>query len=596
MVYDDLLKDDTDVNKDTDTDKHDANMKDTKESINDVPSEPGQYVLGEDGAAIPVSDAGLAVAVAVQEEIFDDGPVTFAKEIDLLEKIPLHKTRRFWIIAVVLVLIIGGIVIGVTLGVTKKIEDQKRETNAPSVASSSAPSTARDGLGIWQELNKHSSIDLIKALDIDSNDDNVLEEVFQLRETPQFLAADWIVNEDIMELQLDDPKLVQRFVLATLFFSTDGPEWNNMVNETFIADYNASSIDEFLAVDDECEWFGISCAEGMLISINMESNNLNGTIPNEITRLDTLQSLILPTNHLRGTIPENIGDLTELLQLSFGDNELTGTIPASLYSLKQIDTIELDLNLFSGTISPAIGNLTNLKGIYLFDNFFSGSLPSTIGNLRSLRWFLGDTNFFTGTIPFFGNVILTEIIMYSNNFNGTIPPELSSAKNLEILDFDLNDLHGTIPEELYDMDRLWYMRFLQNSLTGTISTRIGELSDLSVLDLGGNLLTGPIPEELGNLPFLEQVELRNNALTGTIPTTFGNLTSLHTLWVHYNRLTGEVPLNICDLKRFHTLSDVMVDCHDIFNDPLVLCDCCNSCCDPIEEKCEALYFSAYFAF
>ena len=51
---------------------------------------------------------------------------------------------------------------------------------------------------------------------------------------------------------------------------------------------------------------------GSLISLNMASNNLSGSIPNEIDSLSSLQLLILSNNFLSGQITENICNLNSL--------------------------------------------------------------------------------------------------------------------------------------------------------------------------------------------------------------------------------------------------------------------------------------------
>ena len=51
---------------------------------------------------------------------------------------------------------------------------------------------------------------------------------------------------------------------------------------------------------------------GSLISLNIASKNLSGSIPNEIDSLSSLQLLILSNNYLSGQVPENICNLNSL--------------------------------------------------------------------------------------------------------------------------------------------------------------------------------------------------------------------------------------------------------------------------------------------
>jgi len=126
----------------------------------------------------------------------------------------------------------------------------------PSAFPSSAPSTVRDGFGIWQFLDVFSfDVDLIEALK-ESNRNESTDE--GLSETPQFLAANWIINEDLLELEQNDPKLAQRFALAVLYFSTS--------NSTFLND------------GDECEWDGFTCDDvnSVVTEIDFFYNYTNG--------------------------------------------------------------------------------------------------------------------------------------------------------------------------------------------------------------------------------------------------------------------------------------------------------------------------------
>ena len=248
----------------------DSDKVDDDKHKDDLLDDPNQgYVMDEEGNAVPISDQGLAVAVAVQDDDFDfdddDGPITFANEVDLDSKIPLHKRKIFWIISIFLIVAFAAIATGSTLAATKAVEENVRITSSPSVASSSAPSTARDGLGIWQRLNDNTfDVDLMMALQIDAGDEE-LETVMALRETPQFQAANWIVNEDARELQSDDTSLIQRYVLAILYFATQGHRWDCWLmpngKEHFFM--NRTFLDE----NDECEWLGVTCLDGNLYEL-----------------------------------------------------------------------------------------------------------------------------------------------------------------------------------------------------------------------------------------------------------------------------------------------------------------------------------------
>jgi hypothetical protein len=100
--------------------------------------------------------------------------------------------------------------------------------------------------------------------------------------TPQGQATDWLINEDEFVICPDDKKLIQRWVLAVVYFSTNGDEWFQCgaVNLTdgCGAQDPFSGEERFLSPVGECEWAGISCLDDECITeLEFEENNLIGT-------------------------------------------------------------------------------------------------------------------------------------------------------------------------------------------------------------------------------------------------------------------------------------------------------------------------------
>ena len=74
-------------------------------------------------------------------------------------------------------------------------------------------------------------------------------------------------------------------------------------------------------------------------------------------------------------------------------NELTGSIEEDIGSLINLEVLQLSYNDFSGTFPDNLGNLTLLEQLYLDNNNFSGDIPSFV-NLESLeRLYLNDNHF-----------------------------------------------------------------------------------------------------------------------------------------------------------------------------------------------------------
>lgn len=86
------------------------------------------------------------------------------------------------------------------------------------------------------------------------------------------MAAVWLIEEDTLRVCPDNPKILQRFAMAVVYFSTGGDSW-------FQCSANPAAIDpcgveepfvgaeRFLAPTSECAWAGISCLSGCVTEI-----------------------------------------------------------------------------------------------------------------------------------------------------------------------------------------------------------------------------------------------------------------------------------------------------------------------------------------
>ncbi|KAH9626193.1 hypothetical protein KSS87_018118 [Heliosperma pusillum] len=91
-------------------------------------------------------------------------------------------------------------------------------------------------------------------------------------------------------------------------------------------------------------------AKGGQSIIDLSSNYLVGTIPEELTNISALFALNLSSNHLTGHIPDKIGNLEELESLDLSNNNLSGTIPQSLSSIPWLSKLDLSNNHLHGPI------------------------------------------------------------------------------------------------------------------------------------------------------------------------------------------------------------------------------------------------------
>lgn len=245
--------------------------------------------------------------------------------------------------------------------------------------------------------------------------------------------------------------------LVALYNATNGPGWTDNTN--------------WLVPGQAVEtWHGVvtNPATGCVQQLNLQENNLGGSLPDALTDLLELDTLNLYRNHIGGSLPVEIGKLENLVELNLDSNLLVGQIPASL------------------------GNCLKLTKLALFNNDLSGPLPGTLANLAELR-ILG---------------------LHKNELSGSIPGWLGSLAKLEVLTMDFNDLTGEIPKELGALQDLRWLALFENPLQGEIPAELGGCTNLEILNLQSCGLSGGIPDGLGQLAKLKNLRLFDNQLTG----------------------------------------------------------------------------------
>ncbi|XP_049371852.1 probable LRR receptor-like serine/threonine-protein kinase At5g45780 isoform X3 [Solanum verrucosum] len=110
---------------------------------------------------------------------------------------------------------------------------------------------------------------------------------------------------------------------------------------------------------DPCTWYMVGCSsEGFVISLEMASMGLSGTLSPSIGNLTHLRTMLLQNNHLSGPIPTEIGQLTELLTLDLSGNQFDGGIPRALGRLIYLNYLRLSRNRLSGQIPKPVAYLS----------------------------------------------------------------------------------------------------------------------------------------------------------------------------------------------------------------------------------------------
>ena len=174
--------------------------------------------------------------------------------------------------------------------------------------------------------------------------------------------------------------------LITLYYATDGTNWTNNTN------WNTSA--------PVYQWYGVEMEGNRVTSINLDYNNLIGTLPTQIGDLGALKTLNLSNNNqLTGSIPTEIGNLTALEILNFRSSQINGNLPIEIGNLTDLTSLMLHGNQLTGNIPTQLGNLTNLTHLNLSSNLFTGNIPSELGSLTNISYFDIEDNQLTGNIP-----------------------------------------------------------------------------------------------------------------------------------------------------------------------------------------------------
>jgi len=209
-----------------------------------------QVIAERENAAVAqvVADEAEAQHGNIDEEPFPRHDYSSNQEILSIIKQSvscLCGPRMKWIAAISIVLVIVGIVLGIVLQ------------------------------PMMQDIPPQHLIDFLSMASLDGGT------ALQNPSTTQNDALKWLAGNANLDTY-SDTKKIQRYVLATLYYSTNGDSWND--NTGWLRD------------SDECRWhtdaaaFGEHmCSSGAVVNLDFydgnKGNNLDGTIPKELALL-----------------------------------------------------------------------------------------------------------------------------------------------------------------------------------------------------------------------------------------------------------------------------------------------------------------------
>ncbi|XP_051139644.1 uncharacterized protein At4g06744-like [Andrographis paniculata] len=221
----------------------------------------------------------------------------------------------------------------------------------------------------------------------------------------------------------------------------------------------------------------------------------------------------------------------------------------------------IDFNGFrlsAPTLDEFLDQLPDIALFHANSNDFSGTISPDIANLPYLYELDISNNRLSGPFPpaILAMDGLSFLDLRFNAFSGSVPPELFTRASLDALFLNNNHFTAALPDcsgASAGDNHIIYLTLANNKFSGDIpgAALSRNLSELLLLN---NMFSGCLPHDIGKLESAVVIDAGNNRLTGHLPYSLGCLRRLEILNLAGNLLYGRVPERVCRLENLANLS------------------------------------------
>lgn len=113
----------------------------------------------------------------------------------------------------------------------------------------------------------------------------------------------------------------------------------------------------------------------------------------------SVASFMADNNLMTGTLPTEIGQLTACERLTISGQEIEGSIPSEIGRMQMLRFFRAQFTSLEGGIPPELWTLSNMAALELYNTKLSGTIGTEVGRMFLLQSFKVSHSDLFGTIP-----------------------------------------------------------------------------------------------------------------------------------------------------------------------------------------------------